>query len=192
MSKAIACGKSQTASDSSVVSRCLTYSRVMGMKLRRIILVATVLSGTAGAQSPPVQGLWASLGVGGSAKGILLMGAASYSRGAIVFIARASGTEAFKGPSGDSRAILAGMRGQSARFALAAIGIGRSRSWFRRSVHPEMNASSRTTLAFQFQVHPDFDVTPLGLCLLGEAGPGDSSYLGAVITLDLGSFGFSR
>jgi hypothetical protein len=163
------------------------------MRRVRIILLAATLSRAAGAQSSPPQSLWASLGVGGAAKGIVLMGAASYSRRLAVAIGRVSSAGAVIGPYVGSKAILAGVyAGKDARFALAAIGVGRSRSMYRRDSAAGMNPPSQTTVAFQLQVHPDFDVTPLGLGILGEAGPGDSSYLGAVLTLDLGSFGFSR
>jgi hypothetical protein len=164
----------------------------MGMRLVWIVLLVTILP-PAEAQSSPAQSLWASLGVGGAAKGMVLLGAASYSRGLAVASARVSWAGALIGPSVDSRALLAGVRtAKGPRFALAAIGIGRSRSKYTRDAATGTNPPSRTTFAFQLQVHPNFDVTPLGLAILGEAGTGDSSYLGAVITLDLGWFGSSR
>jgi hypothetical protein len=43
-------------------------------------------------------------------------------------------------------------------------------------------------LAFQVQGQPDFIFTPLGLAILGQAGPGYTSWVGAVLTLDFGRF----
>jgi hypothetical protein len=155
----------------------------MGMRPLLIMLLLAVLSRHAEAQDVPPQSLWASLGAGGSAKGIVLMASASYSRGRAVVMGRGDMTGAIIGEAVEGKAILAGMRtGKGARFALAAVGIGRSRSMHRPS------EGTRTVLAFHVQGQPRFAWTPIGIALLGAAGPGDTSYLGAALTLDFGWF----
>jgi hypothetical protein len=162
------------------------------MRTLLIILSLALLSRAGGAQSPPAQSLWASVGLGGSAKGVATMASASYSRGPAVVIARRDFTGQFDGPDVNDKAILAGLRtGKDRRFALAAVGVARSRSTYR-SGGGIATDQTRTALAFQLQGQPDFDVSPLGFTILGQAGPASTSYLGAVLTLDLGWFGVVR
>jgi hypothetical protein len=112
------------------------------------------------------------------------MASASYSRGRAVVIGRLDDAGALMGPTVRYKSLLAGARtGKGRRFSLAAIGIGRS--------HPLYMPGevSHTVLTFQVQAQPDFAFTPLGMTILGAAGAGNTSYLGAALTLDLGWFG---
>jgi len=142
-----------------------------------------------GAQHAPPQNLWTSLGAGATIKEPLLMASASYSRGAAVVMGRLDGTGAFTGPSVNEKAILAGVRtGRSARFALAAVGIGRSRSTYRSSENTATYYPPRAVFAFQVQAQPGLDFTPLGIAIVGACGPSYTAYFGAVLTLDFGWF----
>ena len=159
------------------------------MRLLRFLFLA-VLFRSAEAQPAPAQSLWASLGAGGSGKGPVLTASALYSRGSAVVIGRrdiAGGS--FGRPSVDSEAILVGGRTvNDSPFALAAVGIARARFTEHRSEARATRHPPRAALAFQIQARPGHDITPLGIAIVGVAGPGATSYVGAVLTLDLGWF----